>query len=154
MTKKIARAGIIAALYIVITFLLQAISFGPIQLRVAEALAVLPILYIEAVPGVFAGVLIANIFGGLGLADIGFGSLISLLAAILTYLFRNNFLAYLSPIILNGFLVSAYLHLLFDLPYWEVALSINISQAIVIFGLGYPLIRYLKKLKNEMDFLR
>jgi len=154
LTKKIARAGIIAALYIVITFLLQAISFGPIQLRVAEALAVLPILYIEAVPGVFAGVLIANIFGGLGLADIGFGSLISLLAAILTYLFRNNFLAYLSPIILNGFLVSAYLHLLFDLPYWEVALSINISQAIVIFGLGYPLIRYLKKLKNEMDFLR
>ncbi len=154
MTKKIARAGIIAALYIVITFLLQAISFGPIQLRVAEALTVLPILYFEAVPGIFAGVLIANIFGGLGLVDIGLGSLISLLAAFLTYLFRRNFLAYLSPIVLNGFLVSAYLHLLFDLPYWEVAISITISQAIVILGLGYPLIRYLKRVKGEIDFLR
>lgn len=154
MSKKIARAGVIAALYIVITFLLQAISFGPIQLRVAEALTVLPILYLEAVPGIFAGVLIANIFGGLGLVDIILGSLISLLAGFLTYLFRKSFLAYLSPVVLNGFLVSAYLHLLFDLPYWEVALSITISQAIVIFGLGYPLIRYLRKIKSNIDFLR
>jgi len=154
LSKKIARAGVIAALYIVITFLLQAISFGPVQLRVAEALTVLPILYLEAVPGVFAGVLIANIFGGLGLVDIGLGSLISLLAAFLTYLFRKNFLAYLSPIILNGFLVSAYLHLLFDLPYWEVAFSITVSQAIVILGLGYPLIRYLRRIQRDIDFLQ
>jgi len=152
--KMMARAGVIAALYIIVTFLLQAISFGPIQLRVAEVLTVLPILYLEAVPGVFVGVLIANIFGGLGMVDIVLGSGISLLAAYITFRFRHSFVAYLSPVLLNSFLVSAYLHLLFEWPYWLNVISISVSQAIVILGLGYPLIQYLKKLKNRVDFLR
>ncbi len=146
MTKKITRAGLIAALYIVITFILQPISFGPFQLRVAEALSVLPILYGEAIPALFIGVLIANIIGGLGLVDIICGSLISLLAAYLTYRCRKSFTAYLSPVLLNGFLVSLYLHWLFKLPYWLTALSINISQGIVVLALGYPLIKLLPRL--------
>lgn len=68
---------------------------------VAEGLTVLPILYKEAIPGIFIGVLLANIFGGLGLADIVVGSLTSLVAAYLTYRFRRSFLAYLSPILLE-----------------------------------------------------
>lgn len=145
MTTKLARAGLIAALYIAITIVLAPISFGPLQLRVAEALTVLPILYIEAVPALFIAVLIANVYGGVGLVDIVAGSLITLLAAVVTYRFRHSFIAYLSPILLNGFLVSLYLHYLFGWPYWLTVLSISTGQAVVILGLGYPLIGILKK---------
>ncbi|HHW91142.1 MAG TPA: QueT transporter family protein [Firmicutes bacterium] len=143
---SIARVGVIAALYLVITYFLIPISFGALQLRVAEALTVLPILYPEAVPALFLGVLLANtLLGGLGLVDIVVGSLTTLAAAIITYRFRHSIIAYLSPIVLNAFIISIYLHLLAGLPYWLTVLSIGISQTIVVFGLGYPLIWYLKR---------
>ncbi|MCG8514038.1 MAG: QueT transporter family protein [Halanaerobiales bacterium] len=142
---KITRGAMIAGIYIVITYLLAPVSFGPLQFRAAEALTVLPILYPEAIPALFIGVLISNIFGGLGLVDIIGGSLVTLIAAYFTYYFRASILAYLSPIVFNGFLISIYLKILFDLPYWLTVIQISISEAAVVFLLGYPLIYYLKK---------
>lgn len=139
------RSALIAAIYTVLCIALQPFSYGAIQLRVAEALTVLPILYKEAIPGIFIGVLLANIFGGLGLADIVFGSLTSLVAAYLTYRFRKYFIAYLFPIVLNAVIISIYLHALANLPYWATVLSIGVSEAIVVFGLGYPLVKLLRK---------
>ena len=146
---KITRGAMIAGIYIVITYLLAPISFGPLQFRAAEALTVLPIIYPEAIPALFIAVLIANIFGGLGLVDIVGGSLVTLLAAYLTYYFRESILAYLSPVLLNGFLISIYLTVLFELPYWITVLQIAISEALVVFLLGFPLIYYLKKKGRE-----
>ncbi|NLB18379.1 MAG: QueT transporter family protein [Syntrophomonadaceae bacterium] len=139
------RAGIIAALYVALCLVFNATSFGVIQFRPAEALTMLPILFPEAIPGIFIGVLIANLFGGVGLVDIIFGSLISLVAAYLTWTWRYNLLAYLSPIVLNAFLVSLYLHVFFNTPYWYMVLSIGISQSIVVVLLGVPLITYIRK---------
>ncbi|MGI6488814.1 MAG: QueT transporter family protein [Syntrophomonadaceae bacterium] len=144
-TTKIARAGLIAALYAVLCLIFTSTSFGVIQFRPAEALTVLPILFPEAIGGIFAGVIIANMFGGLGLIDIVFGSLISLVAAYLTWRFRHSFIAYLSPIILNAVFVSLYLHSFFRYPYWLSVVSIGISETAVVLLLGYPLISYLKK---------
>ncbi|MFP4198979.1 MAG: QueT transporter family protein [Halanaerobium sp.] len=144
-TKKLARGAAITALYVVITYVLAPISFGPIQFRAAEALTVLPILFPEAVPALFLGVLLANIIGGLGLVDIIGGSLVTLLAAYVTYKNRDNIFAYLSPILFNAFLISIYLHVLFKLPYWLNVIQIGLSQAAVILILGVPLIKYLKK---------
>ena len=87
-TKKMARIGIIAGLYTAITFLLSAISFGPVQVRASEALTLLPILYPEAVAGLFLGCLLSNILGPFGAVDIVFGSLTTLLAAFISYRFR------------------------------------------------------------------
>lgn len=134
----------IAGIYIVITYFLAPVSFGPLQFRAAEALTVLPIIYPEAIPALFIGVLLSNIFGGLGLIDIIGGSMVTLIAAYFTYYFRGSILAYLSPILLNGLLISIYLHILFGLPYWLTVMQISISEAIVVFLLGYPLIKYLK----------
>ncbi len=144
----IVRAGIIAALYTAVTLILLPISFGPVQLRVAEALTVLPILFPEAIAGLFIGVFFANIFGGLGLPDILGGSFITLIAAAVTYRFRHSIIAYLSPILFNAFLVSLYLHALFEWPYWLTVVSIGLSQTLVVFGLGYPLVQLLKKLQD------
>ncbi len=145
--KKLSRGAMIAGLYIVITYVLAPVSFGPLQFRAAEALTVLPIIYPEAIPALFVGVFLANIIGGLGLVDIIGGSLVTLLAAYFTYRFRGSILAYLSPVILNGILISIYLHILFVLPYWLTALQIALSEAVVVFLIGYPLIRYLKNHK-------
>jgi uncharacterized membrane protein len=144
-TKVLVRAGIIAALYVAVTIVLAPISFSAIQFRVSEALTVLPILFPEAVPALFVGVLVANILGGVGLVDIIGGSLTTLLAAYVTYRYRKNIIAYLSPIVLNALLVSAYLHAIFDLPYWLTVLSIGVSEAVVVFVIGYPLVRFLQK---------
>ena len=50
-SKHIARMGLIAGLYVAVTFLLSAISFGPVQVRISEALTLLPIIYPEAITG-------------------------------------------------------------------------------------------------------
>src|SRR6056297_438134 len=144
-TKFLTRAALIAGLYVIITYILSPVSFGPLQFRAAEALTVLPILFPEAIPALFLGVLLANIIGGLGLVDIVGGSLVTLLAAYVTYKNRDNIFAYLSPILFNAFLISIYLHILFGLPYWLNVIQIGLSEAAVVLILGVPLIKYLKK---------
>lgn|SRR5690554_5179231 len=144
--QRLARAALIAAIYIVLVYIFQFASFGPIQFRVAEALTLLPILYPEAVGGVFVGVLLSNILGGLGPWDIFGGSLVSLLAALVTYKYRNSWIAYASPIVFNAFLISLYLRFVFQIPsYWYLVLTIGIGEAAVILLVGRPLIKYLKQ---------
>lgn len=149
--NKWTRGGLIAAVYIVLVFTFQFASFGPIQFRVAEALTLLPMVFPEAIGGLYIGVLLANILGGQGPWDIFAGSFITLIAAFLTYRYKNTWLAYASPIILNAFLVSAYLYFIFDLPYLLMVLSVGFGQSVVILGLGIPLLRFIKK--NQEKFL-
>lgn len=152
--KALARAALIAAAYLAITSVpfISSFSYGPLQVRVAEALTLLPIIFPEAVPGLFIGCLLANILGPFGLVDIIGGSLVTLLAAYISYRFRRSIIAYLSPILLNALLVSLYLHLFFRLPYLPTALTIGLGQAIAVLGLGLPLLRYLKRtIKNKGD---
>jgi uncharacterized membrane protein len=144
-TRYLLRAAMIAALYTSLTYVLAPISYGPLQFRLSEALTLLPILYPEAIYGLFIGTLVANIFGGLGLWDIVGGSLATLLAAWFTYRFRMNLFAYLSPIITNALIVGSYLSILYAMPYWFTILSIGVSEAIIVFAIGYPLIIILKK---------
>lgn len=145
------RGGLIAALYIVLVFVFQFASFGPIQFRVAEALTLLPMIYPEAIGGIYVGTMLANILGGLGPWDIFGGSLISLLAAYVTYRYRGSWIAYASPIVLNAFLVSLYLRFVFEVPYWPIVFSIALGQSAVILGLGIPLLRWVRR--NQEKFL-
>lgn len=152
--SRVTRAGLIAAVYVVLCWVLKPISFGIIQLRVAEALVTLPILMPEAVPGVFVGALVANLIGGLGPWDVVLGSLATLVAAILTRRWRRSFLAYLPPIVINGLVVSWYLIYLIKLPdmggYWIAAGSIALSETVVVFGLGLPLVKLLPRFLPDL----
>ena len=80
----------IAAIYVVLTYVFAPISFGEIQVRIAEALTILPLFTPAAVPGLFIGCLVGNIIGGALLPDIVFGSIATLIGAICTYLLRNQ----------------------------------------------------------------
>ncbi len=156
-TRYIAQVGIIASLYAVITVALAPISYGPVQVRVSEALTVLPYLTPAAVPGLFLGCLLANVYGGLGLPDIIGGSLCTLLAAFLTYLvskIRRPILAPLPPVVVNSLGVSLYLHLLFQLPYWVTVTYIAVGQIIACFVLGYPLLLLFLIRKKLLEVLR
>ncbi|MBO8126623.1 MAG: QueT transporter family protein [Firmicutes bacterium] len=146
-SKSLIRAAIIAALYVILIWLLAPVSFGPIQFRVAEALTLLPMLYPEAIPGLYIGVLLGNLLGGLGLWDIFGGSLVTLLAAYVTWRYRRKpIIAYLSPVVFNAFLISIYLHYIYTLPYWYMVFSIGASEAVVVFLLGVPLVKLLKNM--------
>ena len=98
-------AGVIAALYIVLTWfsaLFGLSGMGAIQLRLSEALCVLPYFTAAAVPGVTVGCLLANVFTGAALPDIIFGTLATLLGAIGTRLLRRyRYLAPLPPIMFS-----------------------------------------------------
>ena len=94
MNKKIdihyiTQGAIIATLYVVLTLLFAPISFSMVQVRISEALCVLPYFTPAAIPGLFVGCLIANLIGGAMLPDIIFGSLATLLGAFITYWMRK-----------------------------------------------------------------
>ena len=86
----LTQAAMIAAIYVVLTYVFAPISFGEIQIRIAEALTILPLFTPAAVPGLFIGCLVGNIIGGALLPDIVFGSIATLIGAICTYLLRNQ----------------------------------------------------------------
>ena len=87
---ELAQGAIIAALYVVLTLVFAPISFGSAQLRVAEALTILPLFTSAAIPGLFVGCIIANTLGGAIIWDVIFGSIATLLGAVFSYMLRKN----------------------------------------------------------------
>ena len=161
--RAIATAGLIAALYTVLSLVFMPISFGVYQIRIAEALTVLPFLTPAAIPGLYIGCLLANILGGMGWLDILIGPLITLVAAILTSYCGNLhrrkhglrssaksawlWLAPLPPVVLNAFGVSAYLAPLIGVGYWFSVQLVGIGQIMACFGIGLPLLLLLARRK-------
>lgn len=96
----IAKAGLIAALYVALTWVsaLFGLSSGAIQVRISEMLCILPIFTAAAIPGVTIGCFIANILFGQGIFDIVFGTAATLIGALLALLFRKGKLKYLASI--------------------------------------------------------
>lgn len=101
------QAAMIAAIYVVLTVVFAPFSFGSVQVRIAEALTILPAFTPAAIPGLFVGCLIGNILGGAMLPDIIFGTLATLIGAVFTYILRNQnkFLAPLPPIVANTVII-------------------------------------------------
>lgn len=144
-TKSLVLAGVVAALYAALTVVLQPISYGPMQVRISEALTILPYFNPVFIPAVYIGAMLANIFGGFGAIDIFLGSALTLLAAYLTYKMPNKYLAPLPPVIVNAFGVSAYVAPLANVPYWPTVIWIGIGELIACYALGLPLLILLEK---------
>ncbi|MEZ4357501.1 MAG: QueT transporter family protein [Eubacteriales bacterium] len=151
--RYICEAGIIAALYFAITVLLAPISYGAIQVRISEALCVLPFFTPSAVPGLFIGCAIANVFGGNGLVDVIVGSLSTLLAAWLTYKIKNKYLAPLPAVVVNAITISVMLHYLINVPVLETMGYIALGQTISCYIIGLPLLLLLKKYEKHIFLL-
>ena len=92
----IVQAAVIAALYVVLTFVANALGLAShtIQVRFSEALCILPVFTPAAIPGLWIGCLLANLLTGAVIYDVIFGSIATLLAAVCTYLLRNHKIAH------------------------------------------------------------
>ena len=139
-TLFIAQAAMIAAVYVVLTFVFAPISFGETQVRISEALTILPVFTPAAVPGLFVGCLLGNMLSGAYLPDVIFGSLATLLGAIGTRALRNAspFLAPLPPIIANALIVPFVLRYTYGvaLPIPLMMLTVGVGEVISCGGLG------------------
>lgn len=146
--RFLSRAGLYAAIYAVLTVVLAPISYGIMQIRVAEALTVLPLLDRAAIPGLFIGCLIANVVGGVGFIDIGLGSIFTLIAAYLTSKVKKDWQAPIPPVIINALGVGTYLSILLKTPvYWGI-FWVGLGESIACFGLGLPLLYFIKRIKK------
>ena len=148
----IAQAAMIAAIYVVLTLLGASFSYGEVQVRISEALTILPVFTPAAIPGVFLGCLISNILGGCILPDIIFGSLATLIGAVFTWMLRNRskYLAPLPPIIANVIVVPFVLKYgyMVPLPIPFMMLTVGIGEVISCGVLGLILYTALNKYKG------
>ena len=150
-TRSLCVSAVIAALYAALTLLLAPISYGPIQLRLSEAMTLLPMVLPQAIPGLFVGCLIANLYTGM-LTDIIFGSLATLLAAVGTYLLRKKpLLAAACPVLANGLIVGTVLALSFNLPLALTMAEVAIGETGAVL-LGLLILSALKRAR--VDFSR
>ncbi|MGI6664833.1 MAG: QueT transporter family protein [Christensenellaceae bacterium] len=143
----VVRSGIIGALYVALTLALQPIGFGLVQLRVSEALTVLPYYDKAAIPGLFVGCLLANLIGGNGIWDIIFGSLATLVAALLTSRIQNKYVALLPPVIINAVVIGTMLSILIPFSLFLSIGSIALGQIAACYGFGLLLMYMIDRTK-------
>lgn len=140
--RFLTQAALIAALYVVLTMLsaLFGLASGAIQVRLSEALTILPAFTPAAVPGLFIGCLLANTLSGALPWDIVFGSLATLLGAFGTYLLRrcSRWLAPLPPILANMLVVPVVLKRVygFEDAYWFLVVTVGVGEVVSAGVLG------------------
>lgn len=154
----ICRAGLIGALYAVVTWALGAFAYGPFQIRPAEGLIVLSIFYVEAVPGLYVGCMLANLFSGYGAYDIFLGSLATLAAAGLSFgagkLFKHDAvkiaLCAFFNVVINAFVIPAVSVLGGGTdPYWVFFGSMVLTESVWTLAIGVPFYMAVKKLIDK-----
>ena len=156
----IITGALIAAAYAGLTYLSNVfgLAYGPIQLRVSEVLTILPVFTPAAIPGLTIGCFIANI-GSFNVADLLFGTLATLAAAILTYFLKEikfkgiPFLALFPPVIVNAVVIGFEIALFFlpeGFSAWGFIISgleVGLGQLIVCYVFGIPFYLVVKKYK-------
>ncbi|WP_455039548.1 QueT transporter family protein [Lancefieldella parvula] len=162
--QRLARIGIIAALYAALTLatllFLGGLAWGPVQFRISEAVVVIALFTADAIPGLTLGCVIANLAnmvisgtGALGLLDVFFGSLATALGAWFTWKNRKNVpIALLGPVLANAVIVSAYLPILlqglgfYTIPFTTIELDgsypFMFLFGFIITGLGEAVVLY------------
>lgn len=163
-TARIARTGMIAALYAAATLVallaLQGLAWGPVQFRISEAVCVLALFTPCAIPGLTAGCALANLIalavngtGALGLLDVVFGSLATCLGALWCWKFRQRpAVALLGPVVANALIVPAYLPILlqgmgfYTIPFTSISLDGAYLPmylfGVIATGIGEALVMY------------
>ena len=161
-TQKLCRAGVIAALYAVLTYAVAPVAFLSIQIRPSEALCILPLFFVEAVPALYVGCLLANLTSPYLLYDLSLGGLATLLGALGTYFAGKYikskklklFLGGLSPVLFNTLIIPFVIVVLggdvsagptIFSAYLLTATSIFSTECLCVYGLGIPLYLFFEK---------
>ncbi len=153
--RRITRIAAVATVYAALALFppFAAFGYGPIQVRLAEALTVLPFISVEYAWGLFIGCILANLGSPFFAYDVPIGSLTTLVAALLTSRMRHPALAPLPPVVLNAVIVSWYVAMLTRMPYLLTAGYIMLGQIVACYMLGYPLLVYILKNQKIKEYL-
>ena len=149
----ITQAAMIAAAYAAVTILLAPISYGPMQVRVSEALTILPLFTPAAIPGLFIGCAIANLAGGAVALDAIFGSLATLIGAVGGYFLRfNRWLVPIPAVAANTIIVPFVLKYGYGVPIPIPLLMVYIfiGEMVGCYFLGQIFATALLKLKGKV----
>ena len=149
----LAYGALTAAVYVVLTLVFEPISFGPVQFRIAEALTILPMFTVSAVPGLFVGCLLANLMGGAILTDVVFGSLATLIGAVFGWLLRSHrWLVPLPAVLSNTLIIPLVLRYGygFDVPLGLLFLYIAVGEVLGCYVLGELLATVLLPVRREI----
>lgn len=159
-TKQLTTAAVIAAVYAALTLLLPVPQYGGVQLRVAEAMTVLPFFFPEAIPGLTVGCFLANLLGSPYMLDWIFGTLATLIAAIWTAKLHHRALAPVPPVVCNMVIVGAeiaYFATLDGAAFWPAyalnAFTVGLGEAIACGVLGTLLVRLLPKVPSLRRYM-
>ena len=167
-TLKLANAGMIAALYVVLTYIanLAGLASGAIQVRLSEALTILPVFTVAAVPGLTVGCVLANLLTGCAAWDVVFGSLATLIGAVGTRLLKDKpLLAWIPPVVSNAVIVPIVLMKVYgvsditvfgqtfggDMIWLMLVVTVGIGEIISCGALGLLLWRSLKNVPAIRD---
>ena len=165
-TKRLCRAGIIAALYVSLTYVFAPLAFGPVQVRPAEALCILPLFFPEAVPALYVGCMLSNLASPYFFYDVFIGSLATLFAAFGTYLVGkfvrkktwSVLLGGLFPVLFNALLIPIVIVFLCDgalgyasasVAYFSYAASLFFTESLWVYGLGIPLYLSIQRMRKR-----
>ena len=159
-TRELTLSAAVAALYAALTMAMPGPAFGFTQLRVSEALTVLPFLFPATAPGLAVGCLVANLLSPYGAVDIICGTAATALAAWLTRYSPNRWLAPLPPVICNGVIIGAMLAWYeagFGSHFWPMfALAgpgVALGELAACYLLGGLLLRWLPKVPALRDMM-
>ncbi len=148
--RQLTTAAIIAAIYAALTLFLPIPQYGAVQLRVAEAMTLLPFLFPEAIPGLAVGCFIANLFGSPFMLDWFVGTTATLIAAIWVSKLKNKWLTPIPPVLCNAVLVGAEIAWLstgdgapFLASFGFNALTVGAGELIACAVLGLPLLHWI-----------
>ena len=169
-TKRICRAGVIAALYVALTYAFAPVAFGVLQVRPAEALTLLPLFFPEAIPALYVGCLLANLASPFLVYDLTIGPLVTLAAAVCTYLTgvllkkvqgRGGAalkvgLGGVFPVLMNAFVIPAVIVFLCSTgedatlaAYWTSFASFLLSEGVWVYALGIPLCAFIFSMQKR-----
>ena len=158
--QRLALCGVIAAIYTALTCFLPIPQYGGVQLRVAEAMTLLPFLAPEAILGLTVGCFLANLLGSPYVLDWVFGTLATLLAALWTSRMKNKWLAAVPPVVCNAVIVGAEIAYFSTLdgaaflPAFALnAATVGLGELIACFALGVPLVGWMQSNPAVRNYL-
>ena len=168
-TKRLCRASVIAALYVALTYAFAPFAFGPLQVRPAEALCILPVFFPEAVPALYIGCMLSNLASPFFIFDVFLGSLATLFAALASYLVGRLLKKEPFRLVLCGFFPVAFNAVIIPFiivflcggdagfsstsaAYFTYMGSLALTESLWVYGLGAPLYLFIQRLQKKSNF--